>query len=102
MKSVQRRISRAVVIGVSATLALGGIFWLYKYTSPRTATASQQQGRHPAPAANPNLVQADVKVASASTLPTASKATSQPAATPPLLAAAAPTSQPAAQLASSS
>jgi lipoprotein-anchoring transpeptidase ErfK/SrfK len=78
MKSVQRRISRALVIGVSATLGLGLVFWLYKYTAPKTAASNQ--GHHPTPALveTPIVVAAaETKVAAASTQPVAAATTQQ-------------------------
>ena len=121
-RTTTRRISRALVIGLGAVIALGGVFWLGKLSgSASNATAKAERGQAseatiaqraaaatpaPVPAAGtPTTKPADplgAQVATANVLqtPTTPVATpsTQPApvtATPPVLAAASATTRPA-------
>jgi lipoprotein-anchoring transpeptidase ErfK/SrfK len=90
MKSSHGRVSRALVLGVGATLTLGGAFWLGKLSAtPGKPNPAKDQPTRASVPIDPGVPTADVKLAAA-TATTRASATSQPTGSPLILSASAP------------
>ena len=71
MKSSHRRVSRALVIGVGATITLAAVFWLWKLSGSRAAGTPKGQPVRTASIApiEPSVAPPVAKPASATTQP---------------------------------
>jgi lipoprotein-anchoring transpeptidase ErfK/SrfK len=82
MKSSHRRISRALVMGVGAVIALGLVFWAGKLSGGKSSPSKPEPNRAAAPI-DPGTPKSDAKLASATTLPSSTLETPTVASTQP-------------------